>query len=66
MILSAQKVEHYEIATYGGLAQLAKTLGLDDVAGLLEETLEEEKETDARLTEIAESDINYAAAEEQE
>src|SRR6478735_5064280 len=62
LILSAQKVEHYEIATYGGLAQLAKTLGLDDVAGLLEETLEEEKETDARLTEIAESDINYAAA----
>ncbi len=66
LILSAQKVEHYEIATYGGLAQLAKTLGLDDVAGLLEETLEEEKETDACLREIAESDINYAAAEEQE
>jgi len=66
LILSAQKVEHYEIATYGGLAQLAITLGLDEVAGLLEETLKEEKETDARLTEIAESDVNYAAAEEEE
>ena len=66
LILSAQKVEHYEIATYGGLAQLATTLGLDEVAGFLEKTLEEEKETDARLTEIAESDVNYAAAEEEE
>jgi len=66
LILSAQKVEHYEIATYGGLAQLAITLGLDEVAGLLEQTLEEEKETDARLTEIAESDVNYAAAVEEQ
>jgi len=66
LILSAQKVEHYEIATYGGLAQLATTLGLDQVAELLEETLQEEKDTDARLTEIAESDVNYAAAEEEE
>ena len=66
LILSAQKVEHYEIATYGGLAQLATTLGLNEVAGLLEQTLEEEKGTDARLTEIAESDVNYAAAEEEE
>lgn len=66
LILSAQKVEHYEIATYGGLAQLATTLGLDEVAGFLEKTLEEEKETDARLTEIAQSDVNYAAAEEEE
>ena len=66
LILSAQKVEHYEIATYGGLAQLATTLGLDEVAGFLEKTLEEEKETDARLTEIAESDVNYAAAKKEE
>lgn len=65
LILSAQKVEHYEIATYGGLAQLATTLGLDEVANLLKQTLEEEKETDAMLTEIAESDVNYASAAEE-
>jgi len=66
LILAAQKVEHYEIATYGGLAQLATTLGLDDIADLLNQTLEEEKQTDVRLTEIAESDVNYAAAAEEE
>ena len=66
LILSAQKVEHYEIATYGGLAQLAKTLGFDDIAGILQQTLEEEKETDQLLTEIAESDVNYEAAIEPE
>ncbi len=64
LILAAQKVEHYEIATYGGLAQLAITLGLDEVAGLLEETLAEEKEADQTLTDIAENNINYEAAEE--
>jgi ferritin-like metal-binding protein YciE len=66
LILSAQKVEHYEISTYGGLAQLATTLGLEDVANLLRETLEEEKQTDELLTQIAESDVNYAAASEVE
>lgn len=66
LILSAQKVEHYEIATYGGLAQLATTLGLDDVAEILNQTLQEEKETDVKLTEIAESDVNYEAAIEEE
>jgi ferritin-like metal-binding protein YciE len=66
LIISAQKVEHYEIASYGGLAQLAKTLGLDEVAGILQQTLEEEKETDQLLTEIAESDVNYEAASEPE
>ncbi len=65
LILAAQKVEHYEIATYGGLAQLAKTLGLDDVNSILEETLAEEKETDQLLTQIAESSINYEASEEE-
>ena len=54
LILAAQKVEHYEISTYGGLAQLAITLGLTDVADLLHATLEEEKEADIKLTEIAE------------
>ena len=66
LILAAQKVEHYEISTYGGLAQLATTLGLDAVADLLKQTLEEEKQTDILLTEIAESDVNYAAAAEEE
>lgn len=66
LILAAQKVEHYEIATYGGLAQLATTLGLEDVADLLRQTLEEEKETDVKLTEIAESSVNYEASEEEE
>ncbi|RAW02612.1 YciE/YciF ferroxidase family protein [Pseudochryseolinea flava] len=65
LILAAQKVEHYEIATYGGLAQLAKTLGREDIADILAETLAEEKETDELLTEIAESDINYEASEEE-
>ena len=66
IILSAQKVEHYEISSYGGLATLARTLGRDDIAEILEETLAEEKETDELLTKIAESKINYAAATESE
>lgn len=66
LILAAQKIEHYEIATYGGLAQLATTLGMDEVSGLLSETLEEEKEADSLLTNIAENDINIEAAEEEE
>ena len=66
LILAAQKVEHYEIATYGGLRQLAATLGYDEVEAMLQETLDEEKETDVLLTQIAENDINYQAAEEEE
>lgn len=65
LILSAQRVEHYEIATYGGLTQLAKTLGLMDVVGILAKTLAEEKETDELLTVIAEGNINYESAEEE-
>ena len=64
IIISAQKVEHYEIAAYGGMAQLATTMGLDEVAELLRQTLEEEKETDTSLTEIAENDINWQAEQE--
>lgn len=64
LILAAQKVEHYEIATYGGLSQLAATLGLDDIAEILRQTLSEEKEADETLTGIAENDINYEAASE--
>jgi len=64
LILAAQKVEHYEIATYGGLAQLSRTLGFDDVAELLEQTLNEEKDADESLTELAESIVNEQASEE--
>lgn len=66
IIISAQKVEHYEIAAYGGLTQLARTMGLEDVAGILHQTLEEEKQTDVLLTEIAENDINWEAEQEGE
>lgn len=66
LILAGQKVEHYEIATYGGLAQLAKTLSHNDVAKVLEKTLSEEKEADELLTSVAENNVNYEAAEEVE
>lgn len=66
IIIAAQKVEHYEIASYGGLVQLAKTMGNDEIAGILEQTLEEEKETDTLLTQIAENDINWQAEQEGE
>jgi ferritin-like metal-binding protein YciE len=66
LIMAAQKVEHYEIATYGGLVQLARTLGEEDVADVLDEILSEEKEADSTLTDIAENDVNYEAAEEEE
>jgi ferritin-like metal-binding protein YciE len=64
LILAAQKVEHYEISTYGGLTQLAKTLGHTEVANIFGKTLAEEKATDELLTRIAENDINYQAATE--
>jgi ferritin-like metal-binding protein YciE len=51
-IMASQKVEHYEIATYGGLAALGKTLGLTEVAAILEQTLAEEKAADEKLTEV--------------
>jgi ferritin-like metal-binding protein YciE len=66
IIMAAQKVEHYEIATYGGLVQLAKTMGLDEAADILAQTLEEEKQTDQGLTEIAENNINWEAEQEGE
>jgi ferritin-like metal-binding protein YciE len=66
MIASAQKVEHYEIASYGTLRTWANLLGKSEVAALLEETLEEEKQADAKLTEIAESFVNEQAASEGE
>lgn len=64
LIIAAQKVEHYEIATYGGLVQLAITMDLHRAAEILERTLNEEEETDLLLTDIAESSINVNAEQE--
>jgi ferritin-like metal-binding protein YciE len=64
IILIARKAEHYEIATYGCLAQLAKTLGYTAVNEILGTTLNEEKRADERLAQIAETGINYKAAQE--
>jgi len=64
LIMAAQKVEHYEIATYGGLRQLAKTLGKPDLSDLFDQTLAEEKEADQQLTNIAEAHINIEATQE--
>ena len=62
LIGAAQRVEHYEIAGYGTAKALAQCLGFDEAADLLEQTLTEEKETDEKLTEIAETSVNTSAA----
>jgi ferritin-like metal-binding protein YciE len=64
LIIAAQKIEHYEIATYGSLVQLARTMDNEDIATILEKTLWEEEDTDQHLTQIAESSINPMADEE--
>lgn len=64
IISAGQKIEHYEIATYGTLRQFAETLGLEEAADLLQITLDEEKAADAKLTEVAVSAINLEASEE--
>ena len=61
IIMAAQKVEHYEIATYGSLTEYAKTLGLNDAHGLLQLTLDEERMADQALTLIAQNKINWEA-----
>lgn len=61
IISAAQKVEHYEIASYGTLCAFAKTLGENDAVALLQETLDEEKEADQKLSKVAQS-INIDAA----
>jgi ferritin-like metal-binding protein YciE len=66
LIIAAQKVEHYEIAAYGSLVQLAKTMGETEIADLLQLTLDEEKEADQLLTELAVSGINTGAENEPE
>ncbi len=65
IIAAAQKIEHYEIATYGTLREFAETLGLKEAEKLLLETLEEEKEADQKLTEVAVSVVNMDAAVKQ-
>lgn len=63
MIAAAQAVEHYEITRYGTLVSWAESLGYDDAIALLTETLEEEKDTDEKLSDLAESNINPEAIE---
>jgi len=64
IIAASQKIEHYEIATYGTLCAFAKTLGEDEAAQLLEATLAEEKEADVTLTEAAYNTINFDATDD--
>lgn len=64
LILAAQKVEHYEIATYGTLRTFAENMGHTDVQDLLQLTLDNEKETDIALTEVAEEFVNESASQE--
>jgi ferritin-like metal-binding protein YciE len=61
MLAAAQAVEHYEISRYGTLLAWAEELGLEDAVGLLEKTLDEEKDTDEALTDLAKSAVNGAA-----
>jgi len=66
IISAGQKVEHYEIESYGTLRQFAETLGLPEAVALLEKTLNEEKIADEKLTEVALSAVNVEASEEHE
>jgi len=65
IIAASQKIEHYEIATYGTLCAFSKTLGEDEITGILEEILAEEKEADSILTDAAYNAINFEAAGEE-
>ena len=65
IIGASQKIEHYEIATYGTLAAFAQTLGEYDALELLQQTLDEEKEADMLLTEVAYNNINFEASDEE-
>lgn len=64
LIFAGQKAEHYEIATYGSLVQLAKDMGQTEIADLLNQTLTEEKAANEKLTELATNGINREAAQE--
>lgn len=63
LIVAAQKIEHYEIASYGSVRTWAQILGHERVADLFQRTLQEEKEADQKLTALAESNINMRARE---
>ena len=63
MLAAAQAVEHYEISRYGTLKAWAEKLGMTDAVRLLDETLQEEKATDEKLTGLADSEINLEAME---
>src|SRR5215208_6291459 len=62
LIGAAQKVEHYEIAAYGTASAHARQLGFNNIAKMLDKTLEEEKQTDEKLTKLAENQVNVRAA----
>jgi ferritin-like metal-binding protein YciE len=64
IIAAAQRIEHYEIASYGTMATLAKSAGMKELGDLLGQTLAEEKAMDEQLTQIAESEVNMAFIEE--
>ena len=66
LICAAQKVEHYEIASYGCLCTWAKEMGHDEALRILKENLKEEKDTDEHLTDLAEQCMNVEALEEEE
>ncbi len=63
LIAAAQRVEHYEIAAYGTAMAYAKQIGLDDAIKLMSRTLDEEKQTDQKLSQLAESTINVRASQ---
>jgi len=65
LIAGAQKVEHYEMASYGCVRTWARQLGDEEAANLLQQTLDEEAETDKKLTQLAESMVNLEAAHQQ-
>lgn len=65
LIVSGNQVEHYEMAVYGSLVAFAKQLGIREAANLLEQTLTEEKNADAKLSQIGESTVNPMGAREQ-
>jgi ferritin-like metal-binding protein YciE len=64
LIMDGNKVEHYEIAVYGSLVSFAQQLGLQDAAQVLQQTLEEEKAADAKLTQIGQSVVNRRASQD--
>ena len=66
LIIAGNQIEHYEISAYGSLRTFAQLLGHDDVVGILQKTLDEEKKADARLTQLADSQVNIQALHKSE